>query len=77
MLDFLGKISFGIYMYHMIVVTFVLFIFMEISKFISMNEIIVILLINILSILGTVLISHLSFKYFESYFLNQKKKFRN
>lgn len=75
-LNYIGKISYGIYMYHMIILNLVLFIFLKIQNSISLNNWVVILLINISSILGTILISHLSFRYFESFFLTLKKKFR-
>jgi len=75
-LNYIGKISYGIYMYHMIVLNLVLFIFLKIQNSISLNNWVIILLINISSILGTILISHLSFRYFESFFLPLKKRFR-
>jgi peptidoglycan/LPS O-acetylase OafA/YrhL len=73
---YLGKISYGIYMYHAIMIQFVGFIYLRyISKF-EFNNTLNILLINSLIILTTIIISHFSFKYYESYFLNFKEKFR-
>lgn len=75
-INYLGKISYGIYMYHMIVVNFVLFIFLKIQDSIQLNDWVTISLINIFCILGTVLVSHLSYRYFESIFLKLKVRFR-
>ncbi len=75
-LNYLGQISYGIYMYHMIVVTFVLFVFLRIQNIVSLKDWQTIVLINISSVLLTILISHISFRYFESHFLNLKEKFR-
>lgn len=74
--NYLGKISYGVYMYHMIVINAVLFVFMKIQDKVEITDWIVVLMINIISILGTVLISHLSFKYYETYFMKLKHKFR-
>lgn len=72
----LGIISYGIYMYHMIVVNLVLFIMLEVQAIHDLNEGLTVLIINSSSVLLTVLISHLSLTYYESYFLGLKKKFR-
>ncbi len=74
--NYLGQISYGIYMYHMIVVNFVLFVFMKVQERMYLNELTTILLINFFCILITIVASHLSFKYFEAYFLGLKKRFR-
>lgn len=74
--NYLGKISYGIYMYHMIVINFILFLFLKIQDKLFISEWIIILLINIISILVTVLVSHLSYKHYESYFLRLKNRFR-
>jgi peptidoglycan/LPS O-acetylase OafA/YrhL len=76
-INYIGKISYGIYMYHMIVVNLVLFIFSKLIDKISMSDWSIILLINIACLIGTFIMSHLSFKYYETYFINLKKKFRN
>lgn len=76
LLIYLGKISYGVYMYHMIIINLVLFIFLKIPWLNNLHNAVIILLINILSILGSVLVSHISFKYYESYFLGIKNKFR-
>jgi peptidoglycan/LPS O-acetylase OafA/YrhL len=74
--NYLGRISYGVYMYHMIVINLVLFVFMKLQENVQMADWIVILMINIISIIGTVIISHLSFKYYETYFMKLKHKFR-
>ncbi|QBZ97908.1 acyltransferase family protein [Flavobacterium sangjuense] len=68
---FLGKISYGIYMYH----TFVMFlVFPFINKFYTYNQngFIYNLLIYPLIFIITILISYLSYKYFESKFIEIK-----
>jgi peptidoglycan/LPS O-acetylase OafA/YrhL len=74
LMNFLGKISYGIYMYHLMVVVFVL----HLAQYLwpgteqfhwSQN-----LVIYLLSILLTVLVSYLSFRYLENWFIRRKKK---
>ena len=74
-LKYLGKISYGIYMLHSIVMQFVGLVFLKIHHYLL--DIFSIVLFNILVILGTVFMAHLSYKYFESYFLKQKKRLWN
>jgi len=73
---YLGKISYGVYMYHMIVVNIVLFLFTELQEKVALPAVAVIIAINILTIGLTILMSHLSFKYYENFFLNLKGRFR-
>jgi peptidoglycan/LPS O-acetylase OafA/YrhL len=73
-LSFLGKISYGIYMYHMIVVNLVLFIFMKLEP--NLSNSITIVFINLFSIAITIIVAALSYKYYERFFLNFKTKFR-
>ena len=73
-LIYLGKISFGVYMYHAIIMQLVGFIFLKSnlhSKISNLNSIII---FNLLVFVLTIIIAHLSFKYFESYFLSLKEK---
>ncbi len=73
-MKYLGKISYGIYMYHAIVMQLVGFIYMKaVSKF-NFQYSVDVLFINIAIVLITIAISHLSYKYFETYFLNLKPK---
>ena len=71
----LGKISYGIYMYHLIVVTFVVYCFQQILGRGAELGFVQNLLIYLLSIGGTVLISWLSYEFFESRFIKMKAKF--
>lgn len=71
--NYLGKISFGLYVYHLIIMTIVI-------NFLMMFQIKNSLIFNIsyylISIGASIIISHLSFKYYEAYFLKLKKKFK-
>ncbi len=67
-MNWLGKISYGLYLTHTIVIVFVLAVFPKgadyvLWKFFS-------------TIVITICISHLSYNYFEKYFLSYKKKFQ-
>lgn len=68
LLNYLGKISFGIYMYHMIIITPLLMA----VKMISLENHIPVFCLNLLiyctAIILTFVVSHLSYKYFESIF---------
>ena len=67
-LRYLGKISYGLYMYHPICIVFVLTIalfFRQTSDWVLYP----------LSLLTVILVAGLSYKYFESYFLKFKRKF--
>lgn len=75
-LNHFGKISYGIYMYHMIVINGVVFLFMELDQYNIFNDLFTIVLINILTFVFTLIVSHLSYAYFEMPFLKLKNKFR-
>ncbi|WP_196895403.1 acyltransferase family protein [Aureivirga marina] len=75
-LNYLGKISYGIYMYHVIFLNFVVFLFLKLKEKITLGDLTTIILINILTFGFTILASHISFKYYESFFLKLKNKFR-
>jgi peptidoglycan/LPS O-acetylase OafA/YrhL len=64
-----GKISYGIYMYHMIVITGLIFVFQQLP----FQGYGVVLLINLLSIVITYLLAWFSFRFYESRFLKMKK----
>jgi peptidoglycan/LPS O-acetylase OafA/YrhL len=72
-LSFLGDISYGLYMYHPIM----MYLAFCTSRAILGTESIWAFNISfyLLTVGGTILISHLSFKYFETYFLRFKDKF--
>jgi peptidoglycan/LPS O-acetylase OafA/YrhL len=69
-LNFLGKISYGLYMYHMMCIG----IAFAIVRAVAANVVIQNILLYILSIGLTVLVSWLSFDYFESFFLKLKPR---
>jgi len=75
-LNYFGQISYGIYMYHIIILNGVLFLFLYIDKLNILNDFFTIILINIITFALTLIISHLSYKYFEKPFLKLKNKFR-
>lgn len=67
MLSWLGKISYSIYLLHMVAINAVLLVFTNSSDYVVMKAIAAVVL--------TVLISHLSYKYIESPFLRLKGRF--
>lgn len=75
-LNHLGSISYGIYMYHAIVLNAVVFLFLKMDFLQNLNENLTIILMHLLTFAGTLLIAHLSYTYFELYFLKLKNKFR-
>lgn len=68
----LGKISYGIYMYHPILMYFS---YEVINRLNISNSIIYVLIIYVTTLSLTFLVSYLSFYYYESYFLKLKTKF--
>ena len=66
--NFLGRISYGIYMYHLIIIYFTI-------KMLMIYEIYSKLLLYTISILITCIVSYISYIIFEKRFLNLKKKF--
>lgn len=75
-LEYLGKISYGIYMYHAILIQITGFLFLRIGFFSNLPFALSVIFFNALVIVGTVVLSHFSYKYFEGYFLKKKKNFR-
>ena len=72
LLNYLGKISYGIYMYHSIVIQFIGLLCIKILNQIYVNQSIVIIFYNFLVITITIAISHLSYQYYELYFIKKK-----
>jgi peptidoglycan/LPS O-acetylase OafA/YrhL len=71
-LIYLGKISYGIYMFHAIMMQFAGFIFLKSNLHLKISNLNSIIIFNLLVFISTIITAHLSFKYFESYFLNLK-----
>ena len=71
-LNFLGKISYGIYVYHWLVI---LMMFKCLSYFEIENNILINLIIYLGTIGVTFLMAYLSYNYFEKFFLKIKVKF--
>lgn len=72
--NFLGKISYGMYAYHFIVLFLLSLALRDYMGYIA-NETFRRIVMFALGIGGTVLVSHLSYKYIESWFLRKKEKF--
>ena len=70
-LSYLGEISYGIYMYHMIIVSFVILVLKSIH--LPIHNVFFQIIYYVIVTLGTLLVSHLSKKYFEDKFLQLKK----
>lgn len=71
-----GKISYGIYMYHAIAIQIVGFVYLKWIIKLQLQHTTIIFFYYLLSICLTLLISHLSFLYFESFFLKLKKRYK-
>jgi peptidoglycan/LPS O-acetylase OafA/YrhL len=69
--NFFGKISYGLYCYHGIMITTVL----QISRFLSESLLNSLILFPVFILVSTLLISHFSYRLYESKFLNFKSKF--
>lgn len=70
---YLGKISYGLYCFHGVVITLLLQALPMI--FPEQNGFMVYFLFPVVIFILTVLVSHLSYRYFERYFLKLKKRF--
>jgi peptidoglycan/LPS O-acetylase OafA/YrhL len=71
-LDYLGKISFGLYIYNPLIIYFFAFVFAKIPIENSALKIVLIILTNFTTI---IVISHLSYFYFEKRFLKIKHRY--
>lgn len=71
--NYLGNISYGIYMFHTIVIVVVLYYLQQMN--LTSNSILFNILIYSFTIAITLGLSALSYKYFENYFLRLKSKF--
>lgn len=70
-LNYLGRISYGLYIYHLLIISFMIKIF---HFFISSQERLTNILYSLISLLTTILVAHVSFRYFESYSLKLKER---
>ena len=71
---FLGEISYGLYMYHMVIDFFLRKGFQKLADH-HINQFVLITMYFILIIGGSILLSFISYKYFESLFLKIKHRF--
>jgi peptidoglycan/LPS O-acetylase OafA/YrhL len=74
--EYLGKISYGMYMYHFIVVQIVGFVYLKMVSKMQLADATVIVFFYAFVILGTVITAHLSYNYFEKFFLKLKSRYR-
>ena len=75
-INYLGIISYGIYMFHSITLYISAYLFANILFLRELNSNLVVIFSNLFTFILTLIFSHLSYKYFESYFLKLKHKFR-
>jgi peptidoglycan/LPS O-acetylase OafA/YrhL len=73
-LNYLGKISYGLYVFHAVILQGVGLLYLKIISKFELNNFVNILIINALVITFTIIISHFSYAYFELYFLKKKRK---
>ncbi|MFD2564828.1 acyltransferase family protein [Aquimarina rubra] len=76
LINYFGKISYGIYVYHPLAMHLMIFLFLKLSAKFSIPNYIIIISVNFFVITLTILIAHFSYKYYELYFLKLKNKFR-
>lgn len=69
--NYLGRISYGLYIYHLLIVSFMIKAF---HFFIPYQKLYTSFLHALITLLITILVSHLSYRYFESYFLKLKDR---
>lgn len=67
---YLGKISYGIYVYHVIVIQLIGLIYIKIFSNLGLNNYAIIVVYNSIVLVATIIISHFSYQYFEKYFIN-------
>lgn len=75
-INYLGKISYGIYVFHPLVMQLIGLVLLKLVPKVEMSDITIILLSYGLVFGVTFIVSHFSYQYFEKPFLNLKNKFR-
>lgn len=75
-LVYFGKISYGIYMYHSVVMQLVGFLFLNFFSKCNLSHIETIITSFLLVIIITLLVSHFSYRFYEKKFLNMKRDYR-
>jgi peptidoglycan/LPS O-acetylase OafA/YrhL len=73
--DFIGKISYGIYVYHMLTLVILSYLLTEVFHYKPTNSSIDYILVYSLMITCTFGLATLSFNYFEQFFLKRKSKY--
>ena len=76
LINYLGTISYGLYMFHIIALNMCVFVFLKLEFLQNLNNTITIILINSFTFVLTIILAHVSYTYYESYFLKLKQKFR-
>jgi peptidoglycan/LPS O-acetylase OafA/YrhL len=70
-LNFIGKISYGIYVYHIVII----FLFSLLFKDLMINEVVKIIIVYVSIVVATVIIAYISYEYFEKRFIKMKDRF--
>ncbi|MBD0833006.1 acyltransferase family protein [Aestuariibaculum sediminum] len=76
-LMYLGKISYGIYMFHALAIQLTGLLYLKIISKLNLPYATDVFIINLLVIIGTILISYVSYIYYESYFLKRKQRYKS
>jgi peptidoglycan/LPS O-acetylase OafA/YrhL len=74
--NYLGEVSYGIYMYHMIALNFVLFLVLQGELADAFSPVALIVGVNVATYALTIAASIVSYEVYESYFLRLKDRFR-
>lgn len=73
-LDYLGTISYGLYMYHLMIIPVIIFLAKNYLNYTG-SQTLENILVYVFSVLISIMFSAISYKYFESYFLKYKKTY--